>query len=60
MITCLGKKMFIRFTMRLCRELLSICACVCVLLESEMWDFIVLVPDHCLKFYRSVLKYWDT
>ena len=25
--------------------------------ESGMWDFIGLVPDHCLSFYFSLLVY---
>ena len=35
------------------RERLSVCACVSFSLgyEDEMWDLIVLVPDHCLSFY---------
>ena len=36
---------------------------VCVLLspfgiEGEMWDVIVLKPDHCLSFYFEILPYY--
>ena len=49
--------------MRVFRERLSICACVraCVCVcasfpfgfEGDMWDLIVLIPDHCLSIYSS-------
>ena len=40
---------------------LCVCVCVCARallsrfgFEGGMWDFIVLVPDHCLSFYFAV------
>ena len=53
MTTCFGKELFIRFTVRVLCERLSVCVCVSFTFVSEggMWDLIVLVPDHCLSFY---------
>ena len=48
------KEVFIRFPVRIFREHLSICVCVCLFsffcFEGRMWDLIVLVHDHCLLF----------
>ena len=53
MTTCLGKKLFIRFTERAFRKLLSIYVFSYFPfgLEGRIWDLIVSVPDHCLSFY---------
>ena len=47
-----GKELFIRFTVRVFREYLSICVCASFLFcfEGGMLDSIVLVPHHCLSF----------
>ena len=51
-----GKELFTRYTVR---EHLAICVCVCVCVflkigfEGGMWDFIVLVSDHCLSLIMS-------
>ena len=43
---------FIRFTVRVFREHLSICVCISFPygFEDGMWDLIVLVPDYCYLF----------
>ena len=48
-----GKELFIRLTVRVFRERLSICVCASFPFgfEGWMWDLIVLVPDHCLSSY---------
>ena len=50
-----GKEMFIRFTMLVFCDCLSICSGVCASFpfgfEIGMWNLIVLVPDHCLSVY---------
>ena len=57
MTTC-AESNFIRFTERVFRERLSICVCASFPFgfEGGMWDFIVLVPDHCLSFDFSVFR----
>ena len=49
------EELFIRFSVRVFRERLSICVCASVFfgLEGGMWDLdlIVFVPDHCLSVY---------
>ena len=49
--------LFIRFTVRVCPERLSVCVCASVPFASEdgMCDLIVLVRDHCLIFYFKAL-----
>ena len=49
-----GKALFIRFTVRVLRERLSICVCASFLLALRIWDLIVLVPDYCLSCYYFV------
>ena len=46
-----GKELFIRFTVHVFRERLSICVCPSFPFgfEGGMWD--VLIPDHCLSIY---------
>ena len=48
-----GKELFIRFTARAFRKLLSVYvfSYLPFSFESRMWDLIVSVPDHCLSFY---------
>ena len=48
-----GKELFIWFTARTFRKLLSINVFSCFPLgfEGRIWDLIVSVPDHCLSFY---------
>ena len=48
-----GKELFIRFTARAFRKLLSIYVFSYLTFASErgIWDLIVSVPDHCLSFY---------
>ena len=50
-----GKELFIRFTARAFRKLLSICAFSYFPFgfEGRIWDLIISVPDHCLSFYLS-------
>ena len=52
-----GKKLFIRFTARAFRKLLSIYVFSYFLFgfEGRIWDLIVSVPDHCLSFYLDHL-----
>ena len=54
MATCLGKKLFIRFAVRVFREcFFSVCRCSSFLFDFEggMSDLIILIPDHCLSIY---------
>ena len=54
MTTCLGKSCsFGLLSVCVLHERLSICACVSLSFgfEGEMWNLIILVPDHCLSFY---------
>ena len=55
MTTCLEKELFIRFTARAFRKLLSISVFSYFPFgfEGRMWDLIVSVPDHCLSFYSE-------
>ena len=48
-----GKEQFIQSMVRVFRERFLIFVCVSFRLgfEGGMWDFIVLVPDHCHSFY---------
>ena len=53
MTICLKKKeLFIRFTARAFRKLLSIYVLIYFPFgfEGSVWDLIVSVPDHCLSF----------
>ena len=47
-----GKELFIRFTARAFRKLLSIYifSSFPFDFEGKIWDLIVSVPDHCLSF----------
>ena len=47
------EKLFIRFTVRVFRERLSVCVCSSFLFgfKGRMWDLIVLIPDHFLSIY---------
>ena len=47
------KELFIRFTARAFRKLLSmyVLSYFPFGFEGRIWDLIVLVPDHCLSFY---------
>ena len=55
MTICLGKELFIRFTVHVFREFLSVCKCL-----FPFWFYvcgvflIIFVPEHCLRF---ILKY---
>ena len=55
MTTCLGKKLFIQFTVSAFRKLLSVYVFTCSYFpfgfEGRMWDLTVSVLDHCLSFY---------
>ena len=48
-----GKELFIRFTARAFRKLLSIYvfSYFAFGFEGRIWDLIVSVPDHCLSFF---------
>ena len=48
-----GKELFIRFTVRAFRKLLSISVFSYFPFgfEGRIWDLIVSVPDYCLSFY---------
>ena len=48
-----GKELFIRFTARVFRKLLSmyVFRYFPFGFEGRIWDLIVSVPDHCLSFY---------
>ena len=52
-----GKELFIRFTARAFRKLLSIYVFSSFPFgfEGRIWDLIVSVPDHCLSFYFEVI-----
>ena len=53
-----GKELFIRFTASVFHEHLSICLFLLSLplcCEGRMWDLNVLIPNHCLSFYLSVV-----
>ena len=52
-----GEKLFIRFTVRVHREGLSICVCASFAFgfDGEMWDLIILVSDHCVCFFTLKL-----
>ena len=58
MATCLGK-LFVRITVRVFRERLSMCLCASFSFgfEGGMGDLIVVIPDHCLSCYFAVLFY---
>ena len=51
MTICLGKNCSFRL---MCVSFVNVCQFMCVLFpldfKGEMWNFIVLVPDHCLSF----------
>ena len=55
MTTCLGKELFIRFTARAFRKLLSILVLSYFPFgfEGRMWELSVSVSDHCLSFYLA-------
>ena len=57
MSTCLGKELFIRFTMCVFREPLSVnvCSSFPFGFEGGIWDLIVLISDHCLSFCLVVV-----
>ena len=57
MTTFSGKGLFIRFTARVFRELLSIYVCNYFPFgfEDRIRVLIVSVPDHCLSFYFEIL-----
>ena len=47
-----GKELFIRYTMRVFRDRLSVFISVCTFpfaCEGGMWDLFVLIPDHFLS-----------
>ena len=48
MTTCLGKEPFIRFTVHISYESLSVCVCASLPFGfvGGMWDLIVLVPEY--------------
>ena len=58
MTTCLVKRIIVRVF----RERLSICECASFPFgtESELWDLIVLVSDHCLSFYCPRILWLET
>ena len=60
MTNCLEKELFIRFTARAFRKLLSVYVFNYFPFgfQDRIWDLIVSVPDHCLSFYfvNSFLK----
>ena len=49
---CLGLLFYCEFYQFVC-----VCMCVCASFsfgfEGEMWDLLVLIPDHCLSFSFS-------
>ena len=53
-----GKELFIRFTARAFRKLLSIYVFSHFPFgfEDRMWDLSVSVPDHCLSFYFASMS----
>ena len=50
MSTCLGV-LFIKFTVCVFRERLSVCVCVSFPLGISMWGLIVSIPYYCLSFF---------
>ena len=54
-----GKELFIRFTERAFRKLLSVFVFSDFPFgfEGRIWDLIVSVPDHCLSFYFSLVHF---
>ena len=54
-----GKELFIRFTARAFRKLLSIYVFSYFPFgfEGRIWDLTVSVPDHCLSFYFTTIQY---
>ena len=50
-----GKKLFIRFTVRVFREPMFVSFCACPSspfgFQGGMWDVFILIPDHCLSIY---------
>ena len=57
-----GKELFIRFTTRAFRKLLSIYVFSYFPFgfEGRIWDLIVPVSDHCLPFYFACLLQWTS
>ncbi|MEW8547338.1 MAG: hypothetical protein AB2693_27840, partial [Candidatus Thiodiazotropha sp.] len=53
----LGKELLIRFTVRVFRKHVNLCTCTSfpIGFKSGMWDLIVLIPEHCLSFYFTVI-----
>ena len=57
MKNCLfGEELFVRFTVRVYCESLSVCVCAYFPtgFEGGMWNLIVSVPDHCVSFKFSL------
>ena len=54
-----GKEPLIRFTVRVCRESLSLCvrASYPFGFEGEIWNLIELFPGHCFIFFTLPLTY---
>ena len=52
------KELFIRLTVRVFRESLSIslCASFAFGFAGWMWDSVVLVPDHCISFHFTLYQ----
>ena len=59
MTTCLGKELFIWFIASAFRKLLSVYVFSYFPFgfEGRIWDLIVSVPDHCVSFYLTQLRY---
>ena len=57
-----GKELFIRFTSRAFRKLLSVYVFSYFPFgfEGRMWDLIASVPDHCLSFYFMLSNLYET
>ena len=54
-----GKELFIRFTMHVFPERLSICMSFFAFwCEGRVWDLIVLIPDHFILFTMSQSFKW--
>ena len=53
MTTCLGKDLFFGFFCMSFINILSICVFTSFTfgLEGEIWDLLVIIPDHWLSFY---------
>ena len=47
----LGQKLLIGFTMRVCREHVSIYATFPFGFDAGLWNILVLESDNCLSFY---------